>query len=115
MMQFGQQRTAEQQVNVSFLVGLDRTVPQQWQRVREREKTLEQLKEEMSDGAFGAIIGSATTLSPAPPASKQLLITNSSLPMGASAPSERLPSKESVPPSPPLPASAPATPPIRPS
>jgi uncharacterized protein YydD (DUF2326 family) len=62
MMQFGQQRTAEQQVNVSFLVGLDWTVPQQWQRVREREKTLEQLRKGMSDGAFGAVIGSAATL-----------------------------------------------------
>ncbi|HEY0463787.1 MAG TPA: ABC-three component system protein [Polyangiaceae bacterium] len=62
MVQVGQQRLVDQQVNISFLVGLDWSVPREWQSVREREKSLEQLKKGMSDGVFGAIIGSASTL-----------------------------------------------------
>lgn len=62
MMQARMQFPVDQQVNVSFLVGLDWSIPQEWQRVREREKTLEQIKKGMGDGAFGSVIGSAATL-----------------------------------------------------
>jgi uncharacterized protein YydD (DUF2326 family) len=62
MMQSSQQRTADQQVNISFLVGLDWTIPQRWQAVRDREKRLELLKKGMADGTFGAVIGSAAAL-----------------------------------------------------
>ena len=62
MMNAQQQRLVDQQVNISFLVGLDWPVPREWQRVREREKSLKQLKKSMSDGAFGEVIGKASQL-----------------------------------------------------
>ena len=62
MMQSGRQRLVDQQVNVSFLVGLDWSVPREWQKVRDREKSLKQIKKGMDEGAFGAVIGSAATL-----------------------------------------------------
>lgn len=62
MMQSGQQRIVDQQVNVSFLVGLDWSVPREWQKVRDREKSLAQLKKGMTEGVFGTIIGSSATL-----------------------------------------------------
>jgi uncharacterized protein YydD (DUF2326 family) len=62
MMQSTRQQLADQQVNISFLVGLDWSVPRAWQTVREREKSLEQLQRSMSQGAWGAVIGSAASL-----------------------------------------------------
>lgn len=62
MMHNSQQRLVDQQVNISFLVGLDWSVPREWQKVRDREKSLEQLKKGMDDGVFGTLIGSAATL-----------------------------------------------------
>ena len=61
-MNWRQQRPAEQQVNISFLLGLDWVVPREWQGVREREKNLEQLKKGMSDGALGTVVGTASQL-----------------------------------------------------
>jgi uncharacterized protein YydD (DUF2326 family) len=62
MMHFRQQRLVDQQVNISFLVGLDWSISQEWQKVRDREKSLEQLKKGMSEGAFGTVVGSAASL-----------------------------------------------------
>jgi uncharacterized protein YydD (DUF2326 family) len=62
MMNSRQQRLADQQVNISFLLGLDWSAPREWQRVRDREKSLEQLKKSMKEGAFGAVIGTASQL-----------------------------------------------------
>jgi uncharacterized protein YydD (DUF2326 family) len=62
MMNWRQQRLADQQVNVSFLVGLDWSIPSEWQRVRDRENTLEQLKKSLADGALGSVIGTAAAL-----------------------------------------------------
>lgn len=62
MLQSARQQLADQQVNISFLVGLDWSVPREWQTVREREKGLEQLKKSMGEGTFGAVIGSAASL-----------------------------------------------------
>lgn len=62
MVQSRKQQLADQQVNISFLVGLDWSVPRQWQNVRDREKTLEQIKKGMKQGAFGAVVGSAASL-----------------------------------------------------
>jgi uncharacterized protein YydD (DUF2326 family) len=56
------QQLVDQQVNLSFLIGLDWTVPHSWHAVREREKQLEQLKKSMEDGALGAVIGTASSL-----------------------------------------------------
>lgn len=62
MMNSRQQRLTDQQVNISFLLGLDWSIPREWQRVRDREKSLEQIKKGMNEGAFGAVIGSASQL-----------------------------------------------------
>jgi uncharacterized protein YydD (DUF2326 family) len=61
-MNSGQQRLADQQVNISFLLGLDWEASREWQRVRDRERSLEQLKKSMNEGAFGAIVGTASHL-----------------------------------------------------
>lgn len=50
------------QVAISFLLGLDWTIAQQWQVVREREKTLKELRKAVQEGAFGAVIGTAAEL-----------------------------------------------------
>jgi hypothetical protein len=34
----------DEQVNISFLLGIDWTVSQKWQLIREREKTLNELR-----------------------------------------------------------------------
>lgn len=62
MMHWKQQKLVDQQVNISFLLGLDWSVPQQWQQVRDREKTLAQIKKGMRQGAFGDVVGSASSL-----------------------------------------------------
>jgi len=62
MAQSRKQQLADQQVNISFLIGLDWSVPRQWQQVRDREKSLEQIKKGMKEGAFGAVIDSAASL-----------------------------------------------------
>ena len=56
------QQIWDQQVAISFLLGLDWTISQDWQYVREREKTLKQLKKAASEGLFGEIIGSVASL-----------------------------------------------------
>lgn len=56
------QQLVDQQVNISFLIGLDWSVPRQWQQVRDRERSLEQIKKGMKEGAFGAVVGSAASL-----------------------------------------------------
>jgi uncharacterized protein YydD (DUF2326 family) len=62
MMHFRMQQLVDQQVNISFLLGLDWSVPLRWQHVREREKGLKQIKKGMKDGTFGAVVGSAASL-----------------------------------------------------
>lgn len=64
MTQSNQQKLADQQVALSFLIGLDWTVPQQWQGVREREERLKQLKRALGDGILGSPIGTAASLRP---------------------------------------------------
>lgn len=62
MMSSRKQRTVDQQVNVSFLLGLDWSVPRRWQEIRDRERALEQLRKGMSEGALGSVIGKAASL-----------------------------------------------------
>src|SRR3989344_2263294 len=45
-----------------FLLGLDWQIARDWQAVRDREKTLEELKRAAGTGAFGSIIGKAADL-----------------------------------------------------
>ena len=56
------QLTWDQQVAVSFLIGFDWTIPQAWQRLRDREKALSTLKQGAKEGAFGEVIGKAADL-----------------------------------------------------
>lgn len=56
------QKLADQQVNISYLLGLDWSVPQAWQRVRDREKGIQTLKKSLKEGAFGEVIDKASTL-----------------------------------------------------
>jgi len=56
------QRLVDQQVGVSFLIGLDWSVPREWQAVRDQEKSLEELKKAMKKGAFGSIVTTASKL-----------------------------------------------------
>lgn len=57
--QANMQQTWDEQVALSYLLGLDWTVPQQLQYVRERERVLRELKKAAGEGAFGTIIGTS--------------------------------------------------------
>lgn len=59
---FRRQSLADQQINVSFLLGLDWALPREWQTVRERESSLEQIRKSMKDGTFGSVVGTASHL-----------------------------------------------------
>ncbi len=56
------QQAGDYQMALLFLLGLDWRIASDWQKVREREKTLEELKKAASTGAFGSIIGKASDL-----------------------------------------------------
>ncbi len=57
-----QQLTWDQQVAVSFLIGTDWTIPQQLQVLRQREKSLAELKRAGNEGTLGPVLGSAGEL-----------------------------------------------------
>jgi uncharacterized protein YydD (DUF2326 family) len=57
-----QQQPGDYQVTISYLLGLDWTVPQSWQRVRDREKALKTLRTEAAKGTFGSMIGTTAEL-----------------------------------------------------
>lgn len=59
---FAQQNLADSQILLSFLLGLDCSLPQQWQRVREQEEHFEQLKKSQSAGFLGEHIGNSAEL-----------------------------------------------------
>ena len=52
----------DEQVNISFLLGIDWSVSQKWQLVREREKTLIELRKALKEGALGEYIGTVAEL-----------------------------------------------------
>lgn len=56
------QQVADQQVNVSVLIGLDWSLPREWQAIRDREKTLDELKKAVRQGALGSVVGTASQL-----------------------------------------------------
>ena len=60
--QSAQQQIWDQQVAITYLLGLDWTIPQRWQQVREREKSLRELKKTAAEGTFGTIIGTSAEL-----------------------------------------------------
>ncbi len=56
------QQAGDYQVALLFLLGLDWKIASDWQKVRDREKTLDELKKAAGAGAFGNIIGKASDL-----------------------------------------------------
>lgn len=56
------QQAGDYQVALLFLLGLDWKIASDWQVVRDREKTLTELKKAAGAGAFGNIIGKAADL-----------------------------------------------------
>ena len=52
----------DQQVMVTYLLGLDWTIPQRWQELRDREKQLTELRKVASQGALSQIVGAAAQL-----------------------------------------------------
>src|SRR5712692_1180262 len=61
MKQSNEQQLWDQQVAVSYLLGTDWTIPQTWQIVREREKTLKELKKAAKDESL-AFVGTTADL-----------------------------------------------------
>lgn len=62
MRQSAQQQLWDQQIAISYLLGLDWTVPQQWQQIRERERSLRELKKAATEGTFSMVIGSTAEI-----------------------------------------------------
>lgn len=58
------QQVVDQQVNLSLLLGIDWSVPQAWQAVRDRERQLDELRKSLKDttSALGQILGRADDL-----------------------------------------------------
>lgn len=59
---FNQQQVGSVQVALTYLLGLDWTVPDELQRVREREKGLRELKKAANAGTLGKFIGVSSEL-----------------------------------------------------
>jgi uncharacterized protein YydD (DUF2326 family) len=59
---FTQQQTGARQIAITYLLGLDWSIPQEWQRVRDQEGRLKELKKAAGEGTLGPIIGSAAAL-----------------------------------------------------
>ena len=56
------QQAGDYQVALMFLLGLDWQIAGDWQQVRDRERTLKELKKAAGAGAFGSVIGKASEL-----------------------------------------------------
>ena len=56
------QQVGDYQIALLFLLGLDWTIASDWQKVRDREKTLAELKKAAGAGALGSIVGKASDL-----------------------------------------------------
>jgi len=52
------------QVNLSYLLGLDWQIPFEFQKVRARERSLEELKKAAKQGVFGEVLGTVAELRP---------------------------------------------------
>lgn len=56
------QQLFDQQVNLTYLLGLDSSIPRELQEVRRREKALGEFKKAAKEGAFGELVGKAADL-----------------------------------------------------
>lgn len=59
-----EQKAWDSQVNLSYLLGLDWRIPSDLQKVRDRERQLEELKRAAKGGVFGQVIGTVAELRP---------------------------------------------------
>ncbi len=57
-----EQQLWDQQVAISYLIGLDWTIPQQWQIVRDKENALKQLRRAAKKGTLGKVISTTANL-----------------------------------------------------
>lgn len=60
--QSSMQQAWDQQVAISYLLGLDASVPQQFQEVRTRERAMAELRKAAKDGSLGHYFGTAADL-----------------------------------------------------
>ncbi len=60
--QASMQQIGDYQIALLYLLGLDWRIASEWQRVRERESTLKELRKAAGAGAFGSIVGKASDL-----------------------------------------------------
>jgi len=60
--QASMQQAGDYQVALLYLMGLDWTIASDWQKVRDREKTLKELKKAANADAFGNLIGKSAEL-----------------------------------------------------
>ncbi len=60
--QTSKQQTGDVQTTLLYLLDLDWQIASEWQKVRNREKTLRELKKAAGSGAFGSFIGKASEL-----------------------------------------------------
>ena len=51
------QQNVDQQVALSFLLGLDWGIPRDWENIRQQEKTLKTMRKASREGSFGQAIG----------------------------------------------------------
>jgi uncharacterized protein YydD (DUF2326 family) len=58
------QQRGDWQVNLSYLLGLDWEIGYEFERIREREHTLEELRKAVRGGAFGQLVGTVAELRP---------------------------------------------------
>ncbi len=60
----GKQQIGDWQINLSYLLGLDWQIPLEFQKLRVRERSLEELRKAAKAGAFGEILGTVAELRP---------------------------------------------------
>jgi uncharacterized protein YydD (DUF2326 family) len=58
------QQRSDWQVNLSYLLGLDWQIPFEFTKIRQREKTLEELRKAVKAGALGQVVGTVAELRP---------------------------------------------------
>jgi uncharacterized protein YydD (DUF2326 family) len=60
----GKQQIGDWQINLSYLLGLDWQIPLEFQKVRVRERSLDELRKAAKSGAFGELLGTVAELRP---------------------------------------------------
>jgi uncharacterized protein YydD (DUF2326 family) len=58
------QQRSDWQINVSYLLGLDWEIPVEFQKIRDREKNLAELKKASQGGMLGQVVGTVAVLRP---------------------------------------------------